>query len=335
MADIGGNLWRGTLQIANESSPGIFTPSTRKLYVRDPKLVRERPARLHKYMVQRRDNTRAVTNGPVTAAGSYVHEMSADEIIETFLLSIQGGVTPTGGGDTQTWEFTAGGEDLDFASYEWHDGANVWNGSGYRINQVKIAGNANGENLVTCDLFGDDVEIGTLTEDLDERVPLLTEGWETLFKLGDFGDDPDSTSEVDAFLINWEITLMNNLGRKYHAQNQNAQTGTTSGELGVEAKFLIEASAPEATQEFDNWSTTPPTLRLVRLEFGNNAVIGGGPDLYVVKLDMPGTWTAFDLAQSDAGTRCYQVSYSAVFEPTSLQSMFRAIVLNDRDTPWV
>src|SRR4051794_16317256 len=105
-----GETWRGTFQAGVETTPGTPVVATRVLYV-DPTsvLTRVRKPTPHMFMTQTRDNVRAITVGPVEAAGTCKIPLSADEIIEPLLLGIKGGVTPTTPGGTvlgRQWVFT-------------------------------------------------------------------------------------------------------------------------------------------------------------------------------------------------------------------------------------
>src|SRR3954451_21038511 len=136
-----GQQWEGTFQIGKETTAGVAVPATRIQYF-DPadNLTVTQDPRPHHFQVGRRDNTLAYTNGPVQAAGSVQIPMSAAEAIELFLLSVQGGVTPTtptGATAGRKCVFKPGG-DTDFATIEWKDGAQLWQGIGYRGNNLKI-----------------------------------------------------------------------------------------------------------------------------------------------------------------------------------------------------
>src|SRR5690242_20592530 len=96
VAGMSGELFRGTFQLGKEVTPGTPVAATRVLYV-DPAgvLTRVRTPVPHMFMTQTRDNTRALTAGPVQATGTLKIPVSSDELIEPFLLAIKGGVTPT------------------------------------------------------------------------------------------------------------------------------------------------------------------------------------------------------------------------------------------------
>jgi hypothetical protein len=270
----------------------------------DSNLSREREARRHRFMTTTRDNVRAVTTGPVTAGGTVSLPVSADELIEPLLMTVNGDATATGG----VWNFTPG-LNLDTTTIEWHDGANIWQGTGMRGNTLRFAGNVRQENIATMELFGQNVAtLGSLTASLAERVPQFFEGWQTKVYVDDFGTAP-GTTQVLGTLLNWDVTFNNNLTRKYFAENTLQAGAVPIGELEVTATFTLEAHSPATVAEFANWDAN--TLRVVSLVFGL------ADDSTFVALDLPGAWSTVDLTGSEEGTRTYQFTYGYVYDATN------------------
>lgn len=265
-ANDAGQLWSGTLQIGKETVAGTPVAATRKLYTREPALTIERDPRVHRFATTTRDNVRAYTNGPVMAGGSLSMPMSGDEILEMLLIGVQGGVTPTTPpGETlgRLWPFKPAGL-LDSATLEWADAARTWIGAGMRGNSITITGAANEANDLSVELFGTDVVPGSLTGALSERVPTFFEGWQARLYIDAFNGTPGGTV-IPGVLRNWTVTLNNNLGRVYTADNTLAANRITSGELDFTAQFTFDAFPSRALTEFNNWAAG--TQRLVRLEF--------------------------------------------------------------------
>lgn len=332
-----GELWRGRVQIAKESSYGDGTqPATRRMYYTDPKFTLVREPRPKMFATSTRDNVRAQTVGPQVNAGELVQMLSADEIVELLLMSIAGGVTPTNP-DTgvYNWVFTpsSGDPPLDSAAIEYHDGANPWLVSGCLVDRLQIKGSANGPADVNATVFARERTETTMTEDLAERTPTVIEGWETKFYIDAFGGTPGST-EVDGTLINWDITINNNLARKYFAADTNTLAAVATGVIGVEATLTFEAASGQSLTEFDNWNVAlaQPTYRLVRLLFGNNQNITGLFNKYVA-VDIPGAWATIALDQADEGTRAYQMKLSYVFDPDN-EFGVQITAQNDRPAAW-
>jgi hypothetical protein len=236
--------------------------------------------------------------------------LSASEIVEILLIGLKGGVTPTGAGAAKLFTFNPDETALDSATVEWNDGARGLQLAGARANTIKIAGSADGANDLTAELFGTDLSVEAITAALPDRVPDFIEGWESKCYIDAHGGIAGGTEQSN-LLINWEVTLNNNLGRKKWANNTSFYDAVVVGEIGVEARLLIEAAAAQAATEYANWIAE--TLRLVRLEFGQNDVISGG-DKKFVTIDIPGAWSAIDLGQTDKGTRAYALSMSGIYD---------------------
>jgi hypothetical protein len=333
-----GELWLGQFQAGVETTPGTPVAATRILYGNpDSVLTRSRTPRPHMFMTGTRDNTRALTLGPVEAGGTFRMPLSSSEIIEFLLMGIKGGVTPTtpGGGTTsKQWAFTPG-TSLDSATIEWNDGARAWQGTGMRVGSMEIAGSVGAENTFTATLFGQNLATmgGGLTGSLTSRTPDFFEGYETKMYLDSFGGTAGTTA-VAGTLINWTIRFNNNMTRKYTANNTLAASATPAGTLECTADFTFEASSSTALSEFNNWEngTASPTKRLVRLEFGNNAILEGAIKSRVM-VDLPGSWTTVDLGGNDAGTRTYSFGYTYVFDPTNAFGV-KVTCVNNRTAAW-
>lgn len=274
-----GELWRGTFQAGLEAGAGPV-PATRVLYV-DPTsvLTRVRKPNPHMFMTTTRDNTRALTAGPVEAAGTCKIPLSADEIIEPLLLAIKSGVTPTTPAGTvlgRQWVFTPSSATLPAsATIEWFDGARAWQGAGMQVNTLDITGSVVGTNDITLGLFGQNiVPLGAITPALTQRTPSFFEGWETQMFIDPFGGAAGTTS-VPGQLISWSIKFSNQLARKYTASNTLAASATPIGTMTATADLVFEAAAPTVMNEYFAWEngSASPTKRLVRLSFGNNTVI--------------------------------------------------------------
>lgn len=310
-----GEEWRSTFQMGKENSAGTPVSATRKMYfdIGASNLSATREPRVHEFATGTRSQARAYTQGPQAAGGTLQLPLSASEIVELLLIGIKGGVTPTGAGAAKLWTFVPGETDLETATVEWNDGARGLQLAGARANILRIQGSANGPNNLTAELFGTDLTVEALTGGLPDRTPDFLEGWESKCYIDAFGAAPGSTNKAD-LLINWDVTFNNNLGRKKWANNTSYYDATVVGKIGVEATLTLEAAAAQAATEYANW--VAETLRLVRLEFGQNDVIDGS-DKKFVTIDIPGAWSAFDLGQSDEGTRAYQLQLSGIYDVTN------------------
>jgi hypothetical protein len=325
-----GELWREVLQIGKETTAGTGVPATRKIYTRNVSFMRSRASRPQRFATGTRDNVRAHTQGPVEAGGSVVVPVSADEIIEWLLMGVQGGVTPTAAGGAQLWVFKPG-LTLDSATIERNDGARTQRLVGAQVNQLTIAGSVGGENLATMELFAQNREEGiTLTTALTDRSPTFFEGWQTNVYIDNFGGTAGTTI-LTGSLVEWNITVNNQMGRVYTANNTLAASAVSIGELEISASFRMMATAAAVATEIANWDSD--TKRLVRLEFLGPANEIGGSSRRYLTIDLPGAWTSPDPNQDEAGIRAWSFPFQYVYDPALAAGIvFRAN--NARATAW-
>lgn len=331
-----GEIWREVVQIGKETVFGTPVAATRKAYTRDPSITIDAASRPHEFATGTRDRVRGHNVGPEEIGGQVMLPMSADEILEWLLITVQGGVTPTtpaGATNARRWAFKVAGTTLDSLTLQRMDGAQAYRTAGVRGNTLAIAGSSTEANELTIGLMGQSVYPGpddtdfTLTTGLSDRVPTFYEGWETTFGVGDFGDDPEAgITYIDGTLINWNISLNNNIERKYHGQNTKNSTGLAIGSPAITAQVMLEAASPDTWAEFKKWRKNQ--LRILRLVFGNNQEIEAGFNKYV-SVDLPGAWTAVDLGQNDRGTRTYQFNMTYVTDP-ALGSGLQIVCQNAR-----
>ena len=310
-----GEIWRSSIQIGKETTPGTSVAATRKMYWRNPTLTKTRGVRLHKFSTGTRDNQRAATNGPVEAGGTFEFPMSSSEILEVLNLGISSApviTTPATGTNTRLHTYKPSAA-TDTATIEWNDGAREHEEAGVRVNSLTIAGSVNEENVVSGELFGTNLVQAALTAALPDRTPEFIEGWQTKLYIDAFGGTP-GTTVVAGTLINWSVTLNNNLGRKYTADNTLAANSVTQGELAIDATLTFEAAATQGLTEFGNFDIA--TKRLVRLEFQDETGFTEAALRRFVTVDIPGVWTAVDLTGEDAGTRVWQFNLSYVYDAT-------------------
>jgi hypothetical protein len=241
-----GEIWRRVFQAAKETTYGVPVAATRKMYFEpSSNLTRDRSVNRIKASTGTRDQVVDAKARSVVAGGQVVMPLGAAEIVEVLLMGIKGGVAPTTTLGASTWVFTPGNS-LDSATLEWYDGYRAWQGAGMLANQLRIARSA-GENsdvTLTADLFGKDVVVmgGGLTGSLTDRVPEEIEGWETAIYIDNFGATPGTTL-VSNTLISADLTIANNMGRKYFGDNTIATGQVTTGEIEITGQFTFEANA--------------------------------------------------------------------------------------------
>lgn len=309
-----GQLWSGKTQIGKETTAGTGVAATRVFYPRELSLMRDREFRTHRSQTGTRDNLRQVTLGPITAGGSLSQAMSADESLELFLITLQGGVTPsTPSGATlaRLWEFKPS-TSLDSATIEWDDGARVWEGYGMRGNTLSIEGEVMGENVISVELFGTDVaENGSLTGALSERVPTFLEGWQTNLYCDTFGAAFGQTW-IPSALRNWTINFNGNLSRFYTAGNTLQAARIPTGELDITASLTVDAAGAFGVAEYSNWSAQ--TKRGVRLEFVGPAaeIEAGANEAQTITIDATGGTFTITFMGATTGALAWNASANTV-----------------------
>lgn len=327
-----GELWRETIQIGKETTPGTSVAATRKMYFENVSMDRKREARLHEFATGTPDQARAQTLGAVEAMGSFEMALSSDEIVEIALITIQGGVTPTTpGGATlsRLWTFKPGVADLDSASIERDDGARVRTLAGARGNSLRFQGRVGGDNRVSVELFGTDYVTDTLTGALASRTPTFIEGWETKAYIEAFGGTPGTTPL--AGLLNWNIQIQRNLGRVYTANNTLGANRVAPGKINVSGSFLVDAQDAAAQQLLTDWDAE--TYRMLRLEWGQNEIIETTLKRFVT-LDVPLALSDPGLNAEDQAIRAYEFTFNGLYEPTTLAAMLQLRAQNTRLTAY-
>lgn len=317
-----GQLWSSVFQYGRETVAGVAVPASRKAYFETGSVLTvQQAANEHRFAVGRPDNLLSVTPGPVTAAGSLSLPASASELPEIFLLGLRGGVTPvllSGGTLAQVWTFKPGGN-LDSATIEWDDGANVWQGAGAQLNGVTITGDASGTLMVSGDIFATDVipmPGGVVTPALTDRVPDFLEGWQSRLFLGSFGSAFSALNYMPGLLRNWTINIAaNNLGRIRTADNTLATRRIVRGQFGATAQVTFDAYGAGAIAEFNNWRAN--TSRALGFEFVGPAA---GIEAGVAEVQ---TWTATGTPSGGGSTPTFMgvaASAPVVFNSTAAQA---------------
>ena len=240
--------------------------------------------------------------------------MSAEEILEILNIGVSGDpviTTPSGGTTTRLHTYKPG--DTDTATIEWFDGKRGWIGAGYRANTLTFEGSADGDNNVSADLFGTGIEAGTVTPGLTERDPTFIQGFQTRLFADTFAGTP-GTTELEGTMVNWNVQIMNNLGRFYGAANTQTAKRTTTGDLDVTASLTFDSDDAATLTEFDNW--IDGTKRMLRLEFQDETRFIEGTLRPFVTIDIGGVWTAVDLTGDTNGVRTYSLTFQSIYNAT-------------------
>jgi hypothetical protein len=223
--------------------------------------------------------------------------------------------TTPGVSSANLWTFTPGAV-LDTQTWQWFDGARAWNEVGVRGADFKITGSVGAETTVAMTLAGQNLVPGPLTSNLLDRTPDFAEGWETSLYIDALGNPPGTTL-ISGAMLSWEVAINNTIDYKYTADNTLAANAVLLGNLVCTAKIKFEAAPQAVATEYQNWDnagSANPVLRTIRLSFGNNTILSGAFKTFVT-VDLPGSWTMFDLGQTDGATRAYEAQYQYVYSP--------------------
>lgn len=311
-----GALWQEVVQYGKETTLGTGVAATRKAYLEEVSITKDRANRTHRFKTGTRDNQRAVTQGPTEAGGQVKLPLHPDELLEWLLITIKGAVTPTtpaGGTLTKRWTFTPSAT-LDSMTLERNDGSRVHRGLGVRGGSLSIDGSVDGDSMATIDLFATDRDdtFGTLTGALADRNPPFLEGWQTNFYIDALGGTPGTTKFTD-LLVDWSIKINNNMARIYAAGNTQAAIGTIPGELDItmDNTFLAESAA--AATYLTNWLAGTP--KLLRYEFIGRVAIE--TTLFPrITVDVPGYWNSPDFNKESQNVRAYGAPMDYIYDST-------------------
>lgn len=317
-------MWRQQVRVGKEVTYNTAATATRKLYLVEPTLNDDAETMFHRFATGTPDNVRASTPGASVPIGRFQVPVSEDELLEALQMTIQGSITPTTpGGGTLTREWVATPNvAVDSATMEWDDGFRAWRATGCYGNSIEIAGDVDGDNMATVELFAAGLTQNALSGAPADRTPTFMRGWETRIYLANFNVDPlVGDAPIGALLKRWRVRVGRNLGRKYLATNTQAMAAAIPGEFDCECELTVEASSPQALTEFTNWRAN--TKRNVSLEFGNNTQIESAPTNEVQTLTEGTAITAgtFTLTFRGATTGTIGTPWSAAQTQAALEAL--------------
>jgi hypothetical protein len=303
-----GEVYRQTVQVGKQTTANAAVAATRRVYVMQPSVTRERESRPKAFATGDRQPVRAHRSGPAVVGGSIQTGVVADELLEWLEATFGPATvsTPSGATNARRHVYTPG--DPSYITVEHNDGANIWQGIGMRCDGMNLGLAVNGEVTITFPLFGLERQpLSAVTAGLPERTPPTSEGWETRFYIENLGGTP-GTTRVDDVLAAADISFSNNLGRKYLAANKREASKLPAGVIGLTGSLRMEASEAQALTEYLNWEAD--TYRLFRLEIGNNDVIDAGTN-EVQTITITGTPTGGSFTITVNGETTTAIPYNA------------------------
>lgn len=237
------------------------------------------------------------------------------------------------------WQFRPG-LTLDTHTYEWFDGYNPWQARGAKYEELKFTGDPKADTKMTGTWWSRDLvttndpltPFTAMTPSLPDRSVNFHQGYAVQLYLDPFGSPPGTTLVQGAF-VQWDLTIKNNMARKYFGDNTTAAGNVILGELMVQASITLEGNAT-GLAEYANWKGTQ--RRIARIVIGNAAVdpaIGTSVFKPQTWLDIPGAWTAVDLSPESDGSKAFKFSLDYIYDSVNAFGV-QATVITSRPTAY-
>ncbi len=265
----------------------------------------------------------------VQASGS-LNDMVLDTnmIIELLRLGISASPdegTQIGTTGAYTWDFSPG-DTLASASIEFDASSQVFRSIGCMIDELSFNWSVSDPVNISAVIIAKDIIKSALTGSIADFVLIPIQGWEVELFISGKGVDPFTTTPKAATLIGGEVTISNNLGRRYFDDNTKLLSRLNRGKRSVEATLTLDLST-NAITEYDNWVSG--TERTIGLRFGNNHQAGtSAANKHKVDITIPGIWTAQTLGDEDDASTI-ELTLENVYNTTLLKS-FMVSVVNTR-----
>lgn len=327
MADTALRKWQ--IGIENPAAYGTEVAATRPFYP-GPGSALTRAYQWHTPNVDigSYDEARAGRFQQLIEAGASIVDMPLDvrQIVEFLQMAVKGAVTGVQQGATAAylWTWTPG-DTLASASIEWDASGEEYTLIGAKVDELKIKWAVGEPVMVSATLIGKNRNTNSLAGALSAFAITPLQGWEAKLYIDAIGGTA-LTTNIASTLISGEITISNNLTRRYFDDNTQALGALGRGTRRVEASIVADLNAAALT-EIGNLET--PTNRLVAVRFGDNKVIEGA---YKEKVDIviPGQWTA-DVIGDEDGSSTVEFTLENIYSTDQSYSLSIA-VQNDRAT---
>ncbi len=235
-------------------------------------------------------------------AGVSISDMVLDTnmIIEFLRMAVS--ATPATGpeiGSTGafTWAFEPGAT-LKSGAIEFDASGQVWKAVGCMVDELSISWAVNDPVSIAASIIAKQVSKGSLTGGASSFALIPLQGWEVMLYIAAAGTaDPFAGSPTEGTLIGGEITINNNLTRRYFDDNVQTLGRLNRGKRSVEVSFTMDLGV-NAMAQYDLWEAG--TERTIGLRFGNNKQAGtDAGNKHRVDIIIPGVWTAQSLGDED------------------------------------
>jgi hypothetical protein len=263
-------------------------------------------------------------------AGGSLSDMVLDTNMIIELLQMAVSSTPSSGTQiaatgAYTWTFEPGAS-LSSATLEFDSSGQVFIATGCVVDELSFSWAVNDPVSVSAAIIAKNISKGSLTASLDDFTIRPIQGWEAQLFIGALGTDPFGGTAKSGTLISGEITIANNLQRRYFDDNTQALTRLNRGKRSVEASLVLDLNTTSIT-EYDNWEAGTEITLGIRL--GNNRQAGtNAANKHKVEFTLPGIWTAQSLGDSDDASTI-ELTLENVYNST-LENSLEIVVVNTR-----
>jgi hypothetical protein len=284
-------------QAGIEATRGTDTPATRIVYAD----ITMTPTRALGWGTQRTGtyNARRVPSyGRISVAGTGADVATYEDLPWWLLLGLKGGVTGvTDAGTPPAYTYTfvpsLTTDDLASITLEHNESDNPIQTTQTMVNSFTLRGdpdnNAEPSWMLDLEVLGRDWTSTTFTAALTDRTTEAITAAGTKIYMNDTAAAL-GTTQLLGTLINWSITVNNNLHFKAFAEDETsfAANRVGRGSRTVDAQFVFEFADSD---ELDNFLSTTPVERFVRLEREGSIIHDAITKR--LRVDLNGYWSGF------------------------------------------
>lgn len=222
-------------------------------------------------------------------------------------------------------------DDLESMTLEFNNASNAMEASQVMVNSFTLRGDADNDQesewMLDLEMMARDVDTGiTFTPALTHRdtEPIIARGTKI------YMDDTAGalgTTQLLGKLINWSVTVNNNIHFKAFSEDENAFAANKvgRGERTVDAQFTVEFDDHD---ELDNFLSTTPVVRYVRLEREGSTIHTTVKNR--LRVDLNGYWSSWSRSDRE-GNLTAVFGMQAAFDTTTSTDI-EIEVVNDVET---
>jgi hypothetical protein len=288
-----------------ETTRGTAVAATRKVYAQITPTY-ERPLMEFQDTSGTFEPRRRVAAGRARVGFNAVDIATFEDLPWWLQMAVKGGVTGTSDGGTPpayTYQFTPSMavDDLKSFTLEFGETNNKYRSSQCMVNSITLRGDPDNDRepgwMIDAEIMARDLTTLTSFASLTDRTTevILARGTKLYI---DSAGGTIGTTQVQGKLINWSITITNNLMFKAFAEDVDfvAANKVGRGARLLDAQFTFEF---DDDTEFANYRSSAPVMRMIRLE-RDGTQIHGSPNVNKrLRVDMYGYWSSWTRGNRD------------------------------------